>query len=247
MKILLLFSILSNFQFLFSTQGFGELRKFGGTLKRRSAIGKISIESDIFQWRRIRLVIYGFENIWMGRDVGPIQLDPQEADYLLGGGFKTIKDNMWYAIFLDHTCYHKIDTFVDKSLYWNKLKFVFSNRNLNLKTEPLTFYYRLELGSYLRHEKIPWLTVGNPNQFDFLLNLFYAHPISNTVMPFLDVSFYSGFTLDYNLTPEIEVNSGLLLRGISNEGMIYLGFRPIDRKGYREAEGVIYLGLKVKF
>ncbi|MDI6851179.1 MAG: hypothetical protein QMD82_04500 [bacterium] len=247
MKILLMLSLLSDFQLLFSTQGFGELRKFGGTLKRRSAMGKISMESDIFQWGRIRLVIYGFENIWMGRDVGPIQLDPQEADYLLGGGFKTISNDKWYAIFLDHTCYHKIDTFVDRSLYWNKLKFVFSNRNLNLKTEPRFFYYRLEIGSYLRHEKIPWLTVGNPNQFDLLFNLFYVYPVSNTVMPFLDVSFYSGLTLDYNLTPEIEVNSGLLLSGISNEGMIYLGFRPIDRKGYREAEGVIYLGLKVKF
>jgi hypothetical protein len=247
MKILLLLSLLSDFHLIFSTQGFGELRKFGGTLKRRSAMGKISIESDVFQWGKVRLVLYGFENIWMGRDVGLIQLDPQEADYLLGGGWKVIKEKKWYGIFLDHTCYHKIDTLVDRSLYWNKLKFVYSNRNLNFQTNPGSLYYRLELGSYLRHEKIPWLTVGNPNQFDFLLDLFYAHPLSNIVMPFLDLSFYSGLTLEYNLTPEIEANWGMLLKGLSNEGMLYLGFRPLDRKGYREAEGVLYLGLKVKF
>jgi len=98
MKILLLLSLLSDFHLIFSTQGFGELRKFGGTLKRRSAMGKISIESDVFQWGKVRLVLYGFENIWMGRDVGLIQLDPQEADYLLGGGWKVIKEKkvVWH-------------------------------------------------------------------------------------------------------------------------------------------------------
>ncbi len=239
--------VFSEFNFLFSTQGYGELRKYGGHLKRRSALGKIEIESEIFELHGVKNVVFGFENIWMGRDVGLIQLDPQEADYLLGTGFKKEHKDRWYGVFLDHTCYHKIDTFVDKNLYWNKLKLVYSNQQLKKKFLPGLLLYRFEIGFYLRHPDISWLTVGNPNQYDFLAKFHYTFPLGNKIMPFFDVSIYSGCTLDYNLTPEIEANIGVVVAGYANEGLIYVGFRPLDRKGYREAEGAPYLGLKIKF
>ncbi len=243
---LILTGILS-FNFLFETQGYGELRKYGDTLRHRSAIGKIEIESEVFEIKGIRMVVYGYENIWMGRDKGPIQLDPQEADYLLGFGFKKNLPERWIGLYLDHTCYHKIDTLVDRSLYWNKLKIVLSNMNLKRKFEKGELYYRFEWGFYLRHRDIPWLTVGNPNQLDVLLRIHYTLPYGHEIMPFLNASIYSGLTLEYNLTPEIELNFGIIIPGERNEGMLYLGFRPLDRKTYREAEGAPYAGFKIKF
>ncbi|MEO0198590.1 MAG: hypothetical protein ABIM42_00650 [candidate division WOR-3 bacterium] len=240
-------SLLSTFNFVFSTEGYGELRKYGDTLRHRSAMGKIEIESEIFDLNGIRMVIYGFENIWMGRDKGLIQLDPQEADYLLGGGIKKGLGDKWVGLYLDHTCYHKVDTFVDRSLYWNKAKIVISNTSFREKFRKNFLYYRFEWGFYLRHRDVPWLTVGNPNQTDALLRLYYIIPYGNGVMPFLNASFYSGLTLEYNFTSEIELNFGLIIPGSRNDGMLYIGFRPVDRKGYREAEGAPYVGLKVKF
>ncbi len=247
MKLVILYFLATNFQFLFSTEGFGELRKYGGDLKRRSALGVVSIESEIFQWGKIKGVIFGFEKIWMGRDVGLIQLDPQEADYLLGAGVKRELNERWIGLYLDHTCYHKIDTLVDRALYWNKLKLVYSNKDFNFKYRFGQLYYRGEFGFYLRSEKIPWLTVGNPNVVDFYADLFYMFKFFNKVKPFIEATFYSGLTLQYNLTPEVEVNLGVVIPGLNNDCMLYVGIRPIDRKGYREAEGAPYLGLKVKF
>ncbi|HOK23507.1 MAG TPA: hypothetical protein PKU94_05480 [Candidatus Hydrothermia bacterium] len=246
-KFMVTVLMFSGFGFLFDTQGYGELRKYGGDLKRRSALGKIEIEVETFEWNGVKNVIFGFQNVWMGRDVGLIQLDPQEADYLLGTGFKKEFTDKWFGAYLDHTCYHKIDTFVDRSLYWNKLKLLYSNQDLKKFFTPGIIYYRLEMGFYLRHPDISWLTVGNPNQFDFLAKFHYTVPYGSKVMPFFDVSLYSGVTLQYNFTPEIELNVGIAIRGSYNEGLLYVGIRPLDKKGYREAQGAPYLGLKAKF
>jgi len=40
---------------------------------------------------------------------------------------------------------------------------------------------------------------------------------------------------------------GIAIRGSYNEGLLYVGIRPLDKKGYREAQGAPYLGLKAKF
>jgi len=247
MITLLSFLILSNFQFLFDTEGYGELRKFGGHLRPRSAMGKIEIASEVLEVSGLRLVVFGFENIWMGRDKGLIQLDPQEADYLLGFGFKKKRDGFWYGVYLDHTCYHKIDTLVDRPLYWNKVKLVLSNMDLREKFSKGGLLYRFEWGFFLRSDKISWLTVGNPNQWDLLLKIHYTFPFGNRFKPFFNANFYSGLTLDYNFTPEIELNFGVLATGLKNEGMLFFGIRPLDKKTYREAEGVPYAGLKIKF
>ena len=233
----------------FKAHGTGYLYKFGGTLKRRSAVAKVYILSEFYRWNNgYSLWGGGYELVWLGRDKGIIQLDPQQADYLLTGGLVKKYNNKYMFAFFDHPCYHAIDAPVERSLYWNKIRIGIKNRGDFFRVPDSGMFYYGEMGFFLRHPDVWWLTTGLDFQYDLKFGLKKPIKRFGNIVLFADITAYTGISMHYDFHPMIEVLLGLNRRGTSgNEGQFVIGYRPIDRKTFREAEGVLYAGIRTNF
>ncbi len=247
--ILVAWAFLHAGEYSFKSHGTGYLYKFSGTLKRRSAVAKVYILSEFYRWHNgYSLWGGGYELVWLGRDKGIVQLDPQQADYLLTGGLiKNYKDKYLY-VFFDHPCYHAIDAPVERSLYWNKVRIGIKNRNDFFRVPDSGFFYYAELGFFIRHPDVWWLTTGLDFQYDVRFNVKKAIKHFKNIVLFTDITAYTGISMHYAFHPMLEILLGLSRRGTSeNEGQFVIGYRPFDRKTFREAEGVIYAGIRTNF
>ncbi len=249
LTFVLFLSFLSAGEFSFKAHGSGYLYKFGGHLKRRSAVAKVFILTEFYRWDNgVSLWGGGSELVWLGRDKGLIQLDPQQADYLLTGGIIKGHSGRFYYLFFDHPCYHAIDTLVTKSLYWNKIRIGTKNRNDFFRVPDSGYFYYAEIGFFIRHPDVWWLTTGHDFQYDFKAGVKKVFVRAGRFNLFADITFYTGISMHYALRPMLEVLAGVNIRGTSgNEGEIVVGYRPIDRKTFREAENVLYAGVRTNF
>ena len=233
----------------FLVHGTGYMYKFGGTLKRRSAVARVYILTEFYRWDNgYSIWGGGSELVWLGRDKGIIQLDPQQADYLITGGLTKSHSSRVYYLFLDHPCYHTIDAPVDRSLYWNKIRIGMKNHDDFFKIPQNGFFYFVELGFFLRHPDIWWLTTGHDFQYDIKANIKRVIKRVGKMYVFMDITGYAGVSMHYSIHPMIEMLFGVGRRGTSgNEGQFVIGYRPLDRKTFREAEGVLYAGIRTNF
>ncbi|RKY97454.1 MAG: hypothetical protein DRQ03_05135 [Candidatus Hydrothermota bacterium] len=234
---------------IFRVSGESSLSKYGGTLKRRSAYASVAMKADLIRLKdSLFLMVGGKEAVWMGRDKGPIQLDPQQADYLLQGGvIKYLTFGKYIGVILDHPCYHQIDTLVVRSLYWNKIKLIYGNYRTKKPLQYRKLRYHIEVGSFLRHKDIPWLTKGLDFQFDIYARAEYAFLRVGEVKIYTESQLYMGISMNYNFHPSLEINLGFSIAGEEGEGRFFVGIRPIDRKTFREAEGAPYIGIKILY
>lgn len=249
LSIFLMIVFLKGGEYSFDIQGTAYLYKFSGTLKRRSAVAKVYVISEFYRWNNgYSLWGGGYELVWLGRDKGIVQLDPQQADYLLTGGFVKEVDGGDVYLFLDHPCYHTIDAPVERSLYWNKIRIGFKNKkDFFIPPDSGIFYYG-EIGFFLRHPDVWWLTTGVDFQYDLNFGLRKSMMrIKNTLL-FIDLTLYSGVSMNYTIHPMLEFIVGVAKIGASgNRAGLIIGYRPVDRKTYREAEGVLFAGVRTYF
>ncbi len=247
--VLIIVSTVHAGEFSYRVHGTGYLYKFGGHLKRRSAVARVFMLTEFYRWNNgVSLWGGGSELVWLGRDKGLIQLDPQQADYLLTGGIVNRHKSRFYYAFFDHPCYHAIDTLVTRSLYLNKIRIGVKNSDDFFRVPDSGFFYYAEIGFFIRHPDVWWLTTGHDFQYDLKAGVKKVFAKWLGLSFFTDITFYTGISMHYAFHPMLEILLGINRRGASgNEGQFLIGYRPVDRKTFREAEGVLYAGIRTNF
>ncbi len=244
-SFIFIFSLLSAGKITFSTHGRTELWKFGGTLKRRSAYATLYSMSDFYSTKNWDFQAGGQMVVWLGRGKGLIQLDPQQADYLMTGGYRRFEGDKTYYVFFDHTCYHVIDEIVTRPLYWNKFRIGITNRKSAFKTSYHKAAYLAEIGFYLRQKDIPWLTLGLDYQYDINAIIKYGIFRIKRHIVFAKLQMKSGISLNYTFHNMIETQLGITFPGTEGDGEFIIGIRPYDKKTYREAPNTLFAGIRV--
>ncbi|MEO0138394.1 MAG: hypothetical protein ABIL16_02800 [candidate division WOR-3 bacterium] len=218
-------------------EAWASFSKFSYKYRDKSAVADIGGYMRLFKWGDHGLAVGGDFVVWLGYDVGLIQLDPIYADYYVWfGGFKEANSGTWY-LFVEHPCFHYIDRLDTLPLYWNAIRLMYRERD-----------FEISAAQYIHSEKYQFLSRGTDWGTDLKVFKRLRKNLGKDISMFLD--WYSFLALGRNyrsLYASLEVKGGLEFINENGDFTISLGFRPYERTGIiRDAEGVPYISLKVR-
>jgi len=216
-------------------EAWASFSKFSYRYKDKSAVANIGGLDKLFKWGEFGIVLGGDFYVWLGYDVGPIQLDPIYADYYVWfGGFRELKYATLYLL-LEHPCFHYIDRLDTLPLYWNAFRLLYRRRD-----------FAVSVGQYLHSDRFKFLAMGTDWGTD--LQIFRRFRFKKASGPFAETNVFLALSRNYRkLYARWELLVGWEFRNENGDLTVGLGYRPYDRTGIvRDVEGVLYLKLQMR-
>jgi len=218
-------------------EAWASFSKFSYKYRDKSAVADIGGYMKMFKWGNYGISVGGDFVVWMGYDVGPIQLDPIYADYYVWvGGFKETDIGTYYLL-IEHPCFHYIDKLDTLPLYWNALRLLFRQRD-----------FEISVAQYIHSDKWQFLSRGTDWSTDLKVFRRLSHQIGKDINLFMDSHSFLALSRNYRrIYASLEFKMGLEFRNTSGDFTVSLGYRPYERTGIiRDAEGVPYINLRLR-
>jgi len=218
-------------------ESWASFSKFSYKYRDKSAVGDIGGYIKLFKWGDYGPVVGGDFIVWLGYDVGPIQLDPIYADYYVWfGAFKETARGTFYLL-IEHPCFHYIDKLDTLPLYWNAVRFMYRERDMEISA-----------AQYIYDERYKFLSQGTDWGTDVKAFRRFRRPLRDSMGLFLDVRTFVALSRNYRkVYASLALEGGIEFRNENGDFTVALGYRPYERTGIiRDAEGVPYISLRVR-
>lgn len=183
------------------------------------------VGAEIVRFKGIGLVAGGWTGVLTKEGQGIIQFAPWWADYCGYAGLQ--RGDL--GLRLEHACFHRVDTFVERSLYWNCIRLYWEGSRG-------PFWFFLSGSFYINDKDMYWLSMGADYANDLTWEAEYS-PLPYTFIRFWN---FTGVGLNYRrFHIGTEIDAGVLFTRDDTRLRFYLGWRPYDRNEHRPTEAFL--------
>ncbi|MEO0257307.1 MAG: hypothetical protein ABIM74_08465 [candidate division WOR-3 bacterium] len=200
--------------------------------QKRGGWAFFRVSAEVIRIKGIGLDAGGWSGVMTKEGQGIIRFAPWWADYCGFIGLR--KDGL--GLRWEHACFHRVDTAVERSLFWNNIRLWWEG-----KRGPLWAF--LSGSFYINDKDMYWLSAGADYANDLTLEAEYS-PFPYAFLRFWN---FTGIGLNYKrFHIGTEIDAGVLLTRKDVRLRFYLGWRPYDRTQHRPTEAFI-AGLRMGF
>ncbi len=207
--------------------------KFFPNEYNRGGWAYFQVGARVLQFKGFGLVLGGWTQVWTKRGQGVIQFAPWRSDYC---GYAGVSWQDWQFA-LEHTCFHSVDTFVERSLYWNCLR-------LSWQHDKGPLWARLSGAFYINDKDQYWLSKGADYANDITVDAEFQ-PVKPLFVRFWN---FTGIGLNYRrFHIGTELDAGVAWVEENRTRLrFFVGVRPYDHKEHRNVQAWL-AGLRYSF